>query len=401
MLKKHINIVLLVSIILICFFFLELFVRFLGTHEIDGNFEFRNIRLKPYQLPTKRIENILKNHLTSTNTIGVYDSILGWSPKPGRKGDLYSYNSLGIRSAPTEYSISPSKDVLRICIFGDSFTHGDEVVFEKTWGNYLERNLKKIDFNSEVINFGFGGYGIDQAFLRWREIGARFSPDLVILGFQGENVKRNVNIFRAIYMKHTASPFSKPRFIMENDSLRLINSPTVPILKIVDTMKNFGEWELSKYEYFFNPNDYQTVFWKKSRLLSFIYSEVNKIAQPEDKKPFYSIEKEPALLTLKIIQEFKKSAEKNGGRFMIVHLPIQSDILNLLHGKELVYSELLQKIEKSSDIVFPELEMVEAAKISSVDSLFGITHYSDEANKIVGDVLAKYIFSHIDGTGIE
>ena len=35
------------------------------------------------------------------------------------------------------------------------------------WGFFLERNLTDLGYNVEVMNFGVGGYGIDQIYLRW------------------------------------------------------------------------------------------------------------------------------------------------------------------------------------------------------------------------------------------
>ncbi len=88
---------------------------------------------------------------------------------------------------------------MRIAIFGDSFAFGAQVPFEHTWGYYLENNLKEAGLNAEVLNFGVGGYGIDQAFRRWEKEGKAFSPHVVLCGFQPENVKRNVNLIRPIY----------------------------------------------------------------------------------------------------------------------------------------------------------------------------------------------------------
>jgi len=396
MLRKHINAILLIIIVLVCFVLGEILIRFLGNYEVDRNFEFRGRRLKPYHLPVKRIESKLNNYLSSSNSLAIYDSILGWFPRPNRRGKLYNYNSLGIRSFPTEYSMFPSKDKLRICIFGNSFTHGDEVVFENTWGYYLEQNLKERGINSEVINFGVWGYGIDQAFLRWRELGYKFSPDIVILGFQGENLKRNMNIFRAIYMKNTGMPFSKPRFILNGDSLELVNCPTVPIPKIIDIVKNFKNWKLSQHEYFFKPQNYHNIIWMRSRLISFIKSviELNRFNHKKVEMDFYALDKDLSRITLKIIQKFKTSVTDQGGQFFVLHLPKRNDLSDLLNNRQLVYADLLSEIAKSHNAIFPEFKIIEEAKKASLDSLFVVNHYSGIANKIVGGVITEYMLGN-------
>ena len=45
---------------------------------------------------------------------------------------------------------------------------------------YLQHKLKDAGIRAEVLNFGVGAYGMDQAYLRWREQGKNFAPDIVI-----------------------------------------------------------------------------------------------------------------------------------------------------------------------------------------------------------------------------
>jgi hypothetical protein len=77
-----------------------------------------------------------------------------------------------------------------------------------------------------VANYGVGGYGTDQALLRFRGHRAD-SSRVAILGFQPENILRNVNQWR--YLLYADSPFSfKPRFLVGGDGrLELIPLPTV------------------------------------------------------------------------------------------------------------------------------------------------------------------------------
>ena len=75
---------------------------------------------------------------------------------------------------------------------------------------------------------GFSAYAMDQAFLRWKTLGRKYSPDIVLFGFQAENVNRNVNMLRAFYVAGTGIPFSKPRFILSNEG-RLRNTEPNPL----------------------------------------------------------------------------------------------------------------------------------------------------------------------------
>lgn len=393
--KRDVYINLLISIcsLLVCAVVGELGIRYLGFYDPDGNFIIRSRMLKAYHPPAVTTKKKIDDYLSSSSkTVLLYDSLLGWTPRPNGKSKdgLYNYNSFGVRSAPFEYPISPPQGVLRIAIFGDSFTHGDEVPFENTWGYYLKDNLNEANIDAEVINFGVGGYGMDQAFLRWKEHGHKFSPHIVIFGLQMVDVNRNVNIIRPLSNRWTNIPFSKPRFILTGEGLKLINVPTIPLKEIPNVLENIETWDLARYEYHFNSGDYQDHMWLRSKLISLALGLTSSDKVSE--QSFYSLDEEPALLTLRIIQEFKKDVELNGGRFLIVYLPIKGDLTNLLNGEELAYSELLEKIEEDNNVIHPENEFLERVESSSLDIFFMKGgHYSSEGNKIIADRITKSI----------
>ena len=87
---------------------------------------------------------------------------------------MYRYNTQGIRSPVPAFTPRAAEGVLRIALFGDSFTHGDDVPVEHSFGQVLEQQLITAGIPAEVLNFGVGGYGIDQAMLRFKEHGAAF-----------------------------------------------------------------------------------------------------------------------------------------------------------------------------------------------------------------------------------
>ena len=86
-------------------------------------------------------------------------------------------NSEGLR----DYEIPKEKppNTKRIALVGDSFIEGIQVELEKTVAKQLESNLGKESF--QVINFGVGGYGMDQKFLYIKEKVVVFNPDTIIL----------------------------------------------------------------------------------------------------------------------------------------------------------------------------------------------------------------------------
>ena len=150
-------------------------------------------------------------------TFDMYDPIKGWIPKPNLT-DVKAFdnrtlntNSQGLRGKK-EFPFAKNNEKLRILILGDSFTFGDEVSDDETYSYYLQTMLP----HTEVINMGVHGYGHDQMLLLFKEEGVKYHPDIVVLGFLGLDMSRNLLQFR---------DFAKPRFVLEAGKLKLTGTP--------------------------------------------------------------------------------------------------------------------------------------------------------------------------------
>ena len=197
----------------------EVIVRALVHRDADGQEWLYDRRLQPYRLPQRQIAATLSRLQAGTSFLA-YDPELGWSPRPGaRSADGLSRVDAGGIRTDRDIPVERAAPGLRVALFGDSFTFGDEVGQEQTWGAALERRLADRGVAAEVLNFGANAYGMDQAYLRWRRDGRRYRPDVVVFGFQGEDVLRNVNVFRPLYFERSEVPLSKPRFVERGGAL--------------------------------------------------------------------------------------------------------------------------------------------------------------------------------------
>ena len=111
----------------------------------------------------------------------LYDSDYGWTNLPGYRSEAgapfrLSISSQGLR-ASRDYALTPAEGTLRIAVFGDSCTFGEEVDDDETFPYYLERLLR----GAVVLNFGVHGFGLGQMMLRLEREGLAYQPDHVVI----------------------------------------------------------------------------------------------------------------------------------------------------------------------------------------------------------------------------
>jgi len=392
---KPLHLKILLSLGTLIFFFAaaETAVRVMGEWDASGNFYFKNRIIHPHKLPLKMVAEQARTLQESDDSIVIYHEFLGWVPRPGSvsANGMYHYNPQGIRYPVPAFAGRPAIGVLRIALFGDSFTHGDDVPYEHSFGAVLEKELNQAGIRAEVLNFGVGGYGIDQAMLRFKREGVAFAPHLVVLGFQPENLKRNLNLIRPLYDPRSGLPFAKPRFILTGQGISLINVPVLPPNRLVDTLRNFDDWKLRPHEYFYDPVDFQTSWWQGSKLLATV---ADLKAGRQDhwlmKRIIFQEKSEEQQVGWAVIQAFDQEVAAVGAEFMIVHLPSNQEMVLHAGLGRWTYQTFLDALDDQYDVVHPEAALIRAASEGGFGEIFD-GHYNQKGNRIIAEAMFSQI----------
>jgi hypothetical protein len=154
------------------------------------------------------------------------DEHLGYVPRPGYSGTdhgggaLFTFDSQGFRSHHRS-GPSPSRVAPPILVVGDSYAMGVQVADDESWPAHLETALDR-----RVMNAGVPGYGIDQIVLRAEGLVAALRPDVMIVGFIADDVRRaEARILWGL---------DKPYFDIVGDALVLRNVPVKPPATLAD-----------------------------------------------------------------------------------------------------------------------------------------------------------------------
>ena len=353
--------------------------------------KYRHIKYEPVDnVLSKKHSKILTNFLKGKTNYIVFSSTLGWTTKKNGSSKLYQSNSYGVRSS-REYELNPPDNVLRISTFGDSFTNCYGVSNKETWQAILEN----IALNLEVLNFGVGGYGLDQAYLRYLEEGLQHKPQIVFIGYMSKDIFRHVNTFRPFYYTDTSLPLTKPRFIIDNETLSLIPNPMAKLddykmllLKPKETLAKVG-----KIDFYYSKRYKSSVldFSPTVRLFKLI---VNNISSDSSES---IIEASEAFeITKKIFDEFHTSVRNNNAKPVIVIFPGKDDIISYRNSKTKNYSPLTSYFDSKNyqyiDLIgiFDETKRRDGLKKLFVDN----RHYSSFTSTLVAKHIQSYLLKN-------
>ena len=364
----------------------EIIIRYIS--QADGEVSIVNgVPIPPLQPPIQEIEQAINNYQDNTEKSQFYyNEYLGWTNHPlyiSPNKDII-INSAGIRST-IDYTPEPAPEVLRIALFGDSFTFGTDVTNDQTLSHFMELSLYEMGIRAEVINFGVPAYGADQSYLRWLHEGINYHPDINILDFSSRTSNRAISLFRVIKNPDTSLPLSKPRFYLDNKSLELINYPTIHISEIVNTLQNFATHPLRKYEYFYDDR-YLNTWWRQSKFVSYVTENLSNTFSPY----FQQDSNERIDINLAIIDTFASDTQANKALFIIAYLPSKKNITDPENTFD--YNIVASRSEQYRFI--DGFEIIQDVHEEGGWSQTG--HYSDVGNQILGYYFAEQIVDCID-----
>jgi hypothetical protein len=336
----------------------------------------------------KAIEKLI----AKTDTYLTHHPVLGWSIKPnGVSPDrLFRANSQGFR-ANREYSMNPTRT--RILAFGDSFTHADEVTNQEMWTNKLEEKN-----NLEVLNFGVGGYGPDQAFLRYLDVKDKFKSNIVLIGIMSENINRVVNVFRAFYTPQSM-PLTKPRFLLSSDEkdIRLQPNPFTSLKNYEELLKSpepiLAKLAANDYWYKLMPHQ---CGWDLSptvqlgKTAKFWYGRAlspNSIVASDG---LFRDGTEAIIITKLILDKFYGEVKKAGSTPVIVLFPSHRDILRQRKNGKRRYQVLIEHAKSQNYRFIDLLDGFDKLKGTYTDGRV-LSHYNPSENEVVTKSIYQYL----------
>ncbi len=309
----------------------------------------------------------------------VYDPLLGWTlgPSRGSADGLYWSSPEGIRVPDGNSSFARNADSVDITLVGDSFTFGEEVKYQESYGYHLEQMLGS---PFRVLNFGVPGYGLDQMFLRYERDVRPWKPKISIFGFINADLRRTLWVYPFLGSFRWGNPFSKPRFILREDELTNLNTPPLLMPDAIFSLGSISELPLLEYQRKYHQSEWEKQFYHSSYLVRLLLSWHSSWSDDRDEIS------EEALVSINaaLLKAFVKSAMQDGSIPLVVYLPVRGEL-----EKPWVVTVAKQVLERAGIAYVDSTSCL--LEVNPSDRFANNGHYQSQGNAAIAKCLLPVI----------
>ena len=299
-----------------------------------------------------------------------FDLKLGWKQKLNTSGLLKEITNT--KTYLDHRNLVNKKKKRLVASFGDSYVFSNHMNDKNTWEEQIS---KKNNFN--VLNYGVGNYGFDQAIIKYENTILPKDTKIVIIGFVPETITRiqsswkhytefgNINGFKPKFDLIRNQLILKPNPI--NSKIKL-NQIKKVIIKLRKTDRFYKDRFLKyKFKFPYSLNFFKNFKFNLKILFYLIILDLtkilkkNKINEKFQNAMFYSViernvkeahylyrEDYSKKLLSKLIEKFKKVSSKKKHIPLIVIFPQPQDI-NL--KSSIYYKTYFENFSKNIDIL--------------------------------------------------
>ena len=347
---------------------------------------------KHFRVQLEKMRSLIEKDSTSQVML---DSLLGWRYRPGFQTADHLISKQGLRGERL-YDLTPPPGVLRVAAFGDSFVYGNEVKTHQSWPAFLETQAPDI----EILNYGVGGYGVDQALLRFLTEGSDFEPHVVIMGFVTDDLSRLTNVYRPFRSAYEW-PLVKPRYTVAGGELTFYPPPLTNVTDYEAFLNGTRAiTELGTRDEWYEPLVYDNPAYDLSatvRLVSHLWTRLRGRYLDPDRLfdgSVFNTQSEAFAIQMALFREFVDSARYRGYAPLIVLLPDRKSLAQVAQGKSSIQAPLAQALDSAG---LPYLDMVTAfgdefTERELQEWFMPGRHYSEAGNRQIAKALGDFLW---------
>lgn len=342
------------------------------------------------------------------------DNLTGWPTKVFSKNHLTKKN---YRKSPANEKVNDTC----FSVYGDSYAFDAEVDNNDAWPNKLSEKL-----GCKVLNFGIPGFGLDQAYLRFKEYNP-YNTDVIFTFVEGDYRRASTRMYSLQSGEGLNIHLTKPFYYLSNKKLTLSKLPVNTYEEYLQIKKNIQYNKIFSNDFFLPDRDYWSMnipnfpysyeiikLFNKLLVRQISYSVYLKYYKTFDIVSFLGLKKplkkvfppppsyrdENIKLNEKILETFINECNKKSLNCYIVPLPLIMDFDHAVKSKiikSLLTNNLLSKhIIEIDRICLQKNYKSKGIKNNEIKSQLAIgKHYNSITSEIIAECLNEKLNNKI------
>jgi hypothetical protein len=292
----------------------------------------------------------------------------------------------------------------RISTYGDSFTYCANVKDEDTWQTFIAAKLR-----CNVLNFGVGAYGTDQAELKY-ELQNQVPTRIVMLCIFPENINRIVNIYRPFYTYVDPVRLTKPLFVKYRNGFKLVANP----VKSAEDLSKLDDpaflTELGKRDYWYQFDKHLPSlsfpwlfsffhWWRPVLRQASLSLPHSSSAYPGRFYPWNLFDEDyPLGVMCHVVDRFVATARARDAMPIIVIMPHKDYVQELMDNGISRVARLVDCLSRQNYPFVDAIQVMADMKPSKLQlDTWYRGHATREGNQVLADILSRYLESNFEG----
>lgn len=257
--------------------------------------------------------------------------------------------------------------------FGDSFTHGDEVTHDEAWARIASDLL-----GCEIVNHGVGGFGTDQAYIRFQKTDPQ--TPVILLGVYQEMLRRNLSASWLFYGMQRGSTL-KPYFTLSDAGLTEVPMPSE---LSVDSLKRYHDadryYDVVRMKPPYSLALLRAVYYRAFR------SELDKLRMLPPEKAYE--DRHAFDLQMALVDRLRADAAKRAQRLSLVFFPTADQAERGIFP----YKTLLDAMAAAHPdvcLIDPGPALHHASVQAGKPLAAPIGHFDAQGNRVIAEVVAR------------
>lgn len=329
---------------------------------------------------------------------GIYreDALLGFVPRENSvsANGWWQSNNIGARAREATSPLKPP-GLTRLLVFGESFAQGSRVRQEESWPYLLGANHSGL----EVVNLAVDGYGMAQAYLRYRRLRRPIEHDLVLLMFApNSDLWRDVNIRRDVGGEWWGFYLSMPRYILVNGQLNLVRPfPQADFYAREMLTPEFAaelKSYLRAYDPFYRDRVYETLpLVGNSLIYRLLLLNWHIHDRKQVRNSLWNTQSEAQRVLRLLFARMKNEVERDGKQFLLVTLATYQELKQLADDPSVRerHQKLADSISSAGVDCLNLLEDLRHVPLADLDIALDGSHYGPKANRRIAGLIQQHL----------